>query len=158
MGEERKRWKAAEGRGMKQSVLIHIVFGGVYILVSVVNFLFGVVPFPPVEPDLTAVFWRVLFAGLWLALGLWGSALLKSKWSLVLLLPPALIMILHGAGAAYLFSMPLSEILHQDKYLYAAMAFVFSGIQLIALTIKAVADARIGKSMSGQQSSRRRAG
>ena len=82
MGKERKRWKAAEGRGMKQSVLIHIVFGGVYILVSVVNFLFGVVPFPPVEPDLTAVFWRVLFAGLWLALGLWGSALLKSKWPL----------------------------------------------------------------------------
>lgn len=106
--------------------------------------------FPPVEPDPTEVFWRVLFAGLWLALGLWGSSLIKSKWYLVLLLPPALIMILHGAGAAYLFSVPLSEILHQDKYLYAAMAFVFSGIQLIALTIKAVVHARIRKSKSAQ--------
>lgn len=142
----------------QKSILISIVFGSLYILISTVNFLFGVVLFPPVEPDLTEVFWRVLFAGLWLALGLWGSSLFKSKWYLVLLLPPALIMILHGAGAAYLFSMPLSEILHQDKYLYAAMAFVFSGIQLIALTIKAVADARIGKHRSAQQSGRRRVG
>lgn len=125
-------------------ILVNIGCIFLYVFVSLLIFLFGVVPFKPIEPDLVSILWRVLFAGLWIVLGLWGSSRLKSNWSLLLMLPPVLIMILHVAGAVCLFTMPFGELIRQDTCLFATIAFVTSAIQLIVLIIKFVADARRG--------------